>query len=199
MCGCRHFCIFEIFCVLLQPFWKISQTVVRSPMGIFLLWVFGGSHDQFPGAGSSLRSDAGLGGALDDVLDESCDGDVEDELVPELDDNPGTTTGTTFPFCTKCLPLFGYPWLSAAGPLTGIRVFQVVELLACHRVFALSRRDQDRERLLVLLHSFAFPCWPLPPLWGSWISAESPFRLSSKPSCSACALMLRSQPRLIVP
>ena len=27
-------------------------------------------------------------------LDESCDGDVEDEMLPELVDNPGTTRGT---------------------------------------------------------------------------------------------------------
>ena len=30
------------------------------------------------------------------VLDESCGSDVEDELVPEFDDNPGTTRGTKF-------------------------------------------------------------------------------------------------------
>ena len=45
---------------------------------------------QCPGAGSSLRSVAGL----EDVLDESCGIDVEDELVPDLDDKPGTTRGT---------------------------------------------------------------------------------------------------------
>ena len=51
-----------------------------------------GESRQFPGAGSSLPSGAGL----EDVLDESCGGDVEDELAPELDDNPGTTRGTKF-------------------------------------------------------------------------------------------------------
>ena len=51
----------------------------------------------------------------------------------------------------------------------------------CHRVFALSRRDQDRERVLVLHRLFVPPCWPLPPLWGSWISADSPLRLRSSP------------------
>ena len=73
---------------------KISQTVVRSPIVIplfIVLGFFGGSRDQFPGASSSLRSDAGIGGVLDDVLDESCGGDVEDEL-----DNPGTTIGTKY-------------------------------------------------------------------------------------------------------
>ena len=33
---------------------------------------------------------------LDDVLDESCGVDIEDELVPEFDDNPGKTRGTIF-------------------------------------------------------------------------------------------------------
>ena len=49
---------------------------------LFLFWVFGDPL-RFHVAGSSLRSDAGL----EDVLDESCGGDVEDELVPEVDDN----------------------------------------------------------------------------------------------------------------
>ena len=51
-----------------------------------------GFRDQFPGASSSLRSEAGLDDVLDGVLDESYDGDVEDEL-----DNAGTTMGTKFP------------------------------------------------------------------------------------------------------
>ena len=59
---------------------------------LFLFWFFFGGSRQFPGAGSSLRSVAGL----EDVLDQSCGGDVEDELVPEFDDNPGTTRGTKF-------------------------------------------------------------------------------------------------------
>ena len=36
-----------------------------------------------------LRSEGGLGDVLGGVLEESCDGDVEDEL-----DNPGTNIGT---------------------------------------------------------------------------------------------------------
>ena len=104
-----------------------------------------------------------------------------------------------FPYCT-----LGQMWFLTAGPLMSISVFfaeffQVVELQACHRVFAPSRRGQDRERRLVLPRLFALLRWPLPPLWGSWISAESPFRLSSNPFCSACALMLQSQPRILVP
>ena len=45
---------------------------------------------QFPGAVSSRRSAAGL----DD--DNPCDFDVEGELSPELNDNPGTTRCTHF-------------------------------------------------------------------------------------------------------
>ena len=47
------------------------------------------------------------------------------------------------------------------------RAFQVMELQACHRVFAPSRRDQDREHILVPL-VFALPSWPQSPLWCSW-------------------------------
>ena len=49
-------------------------------------------------------------GLDEDVLDESCGSDVEDELVPEFDDNPRTTRGTKcsvlqrtfFPFLVRC-------------------------------------------------------------------------------------------------
>ena len=51
------------------------------------------SH-QFPSAIPSLRSNTGL----EDELVESCGGDVEDESLPELVDNPGTTRGTKLSF-----------------------------------------------------------------------------------------------------
>ena len=63
----------------------------------FWFWVLGSVSRQFSGAGSSLRSVAGL----EDVLAESCGIDVEDELVPELDDNPGTTRGKKVSFLHK--------------------------------------------------------------------------------------------------
>ena len=43
------------------------------------------------------------------------------------------------------------------------RVFQAIELQACHRVISPSRRDQDRERTLVLPSSCARPDWQLLP------------------------------------
>ena len=60
------------------------------PSFLFLVLVLGGDPLQFPEACPSFRSVAGL----EEVLDEFCDSDVEDELVPEFDDNPGTTRGT---------------------------------------------------------------------------------------------------------
>ena len=61
------------------------------------------------------------------------------------------------------------------------RGFQATELHACPRVFAPSRRDQDRERVLVLPHSFALPHWLLPPLWCSWTFEKYPVSLSLSP------------------
>ena len=52
--------------------------------------------------GSSLRCVAGL----EEVLDESCGGDVEDELLSEFDDNPGTTRGTKFSVLHNISSLF---------------------------------------------------------------------------------------------
>ena len=48
---------------------------------------------QFPVAPSLLRVFAGS-----KEIDGSCGGDVEDEVVVELDESPGTTYGTKFSF-----------------------------------------------------------------------------------------------------
>ena len=94
------------------------------------------SH-QCAGAGSSFRSVA----RLEHLLDESCGGDAEDELVPEFDDNPGTARGTKFSVLQKCSILAwstmvfdGWPTHKYNRVLR--RAFQVTELQACHRVFA---------------------------------------------------------------
>ena len=74
----------------------------------------------------------------------------------------------------------------------------MIELQACLRVIAQSRRDQDRKHTPVLPRLFALLHWPSPPLWGSWISVEFPVHRSSNPFSSACALMLRSRLRILV-
>ena len=72
-------------------FRKISQTVVRIsiviPLFIFSFGVFDSDLHQSSGASSLLRSGAG-------IVDKSCSADVDDELLPELADNHGTTRGT---------------------------------------------------------------------------------------------------------
>ena len=55
---------------------------------LFLFWVFEGDPHHARGASPSLRSWAEL------VEDKSCDVDVDDELLLELVDSPGTTRGT---------------------------------------------------------------------------------------------------------
>ena len=127
---------------------------------------------------------------------------MEDELAPELDDNPGTTRGAKL----SVFHLFFFPcWVNCgfltADPLIGVSVFFAgfpSDRTASLRVIAQSRRGQDRERFLALPRLFALLRWSLPPLWGSWISAESPF-LSLNPVCSACALMLWNQTRILFP
>ena len=49
------------------------------------------STRHFPGVSSSFREFAGF-----NDVDESCGGDVEEELLLELDDSPKTTNGTKF-------------------------------------------------------------------------------------------------------
>ena len=155
---------------------------------LFIFVLFFGESRQFPGAGSSIRSVAGL----EDVLDESCGGDVEHNLVPEFD-FPGTTRGTKF---SSCIGSSSLVWSGVAKDRWPAhkffsvrrRAFQVIELLACHREFAPSRSAQDRERTLVLPRLFALLHWSLPPLWDSWISAEFPFRVSLNHFNTACVL-----------
>ena len=69
-----QFCFFQIICELRQPFRKISQTVVRISTVIPLfIFVFG---------------------LFEVIRTTSCDVDDDDELLPELVGNPGTTRGT---------------------------------------------------------------------------------------------------------
>ena len=66
---------------------KRSSASRLSSLFLFRFWVCEGDPHHSRGASSSLRSQAGF-------VDKSCDVDVDDELLPELVDNPGTTRGT---------------------------------------------------------------------------------------------------------
>ena len=69
---------------------RLSAACWLSQFGYFLGFLE--RSRRLPDASSSLRRLAGL----EQVLTESCGNEVEDELAPELDDNPGTTRDSTF-------------------------------------------------------------------------------------------------------
>ena len=97
-------------CELLQPLWKISQNGrpnLDCHPSLFLFWVLGGDPLQFRGTISSLLSWSGL------VEDKSCNVDVENELLPELADNPGTTRDTKL----SDLHIIVFPSLANRGVL----------------------------------------------------------------------------------
>ena len=68
---------------------------------------------------------------FEEVLDEYCGSDVEDELAPELDDNPGTTTGTK---CSVLHRILSHSWSVVAFDRWPTRV----NSRALRRVFCFS-------------------------------------------------------------
>ena len=79
----------------------------RLSPSFFLFWVLVVRLHHLRGAISSLRSNTGL----ERELDEFCGCDVEDESLPELEDNPGTTRGTKW----SVLHLIVFPSLVNCG------------------------------------------------------------------------------------
>ena len=125
MCGCRHFCISEVFCEPLYPLWEgraIGLPMLDCyPLISSLFWCLVMNRASF------LVPDRHFALLLNLKMDlmRSCGCDVEDELALELDDNPGTTGGTKFsvlqriffPCLVRCgfWPLvhsWEYPWSS---------------------------------------------------------------------------------------
>ena len=89
ICHYRYFCDLEVLWEVLQPFGNtLPVAVLRNSFAtvlcsFLLLRVFAGSTE----------------------IDRSCGGDVEEEVVVELDDSPGTTKGTNFSVLQKvCFP-----------------------------------------------------------------------------------------------
>ena len=100
----------------------------------------------------SNNASAGLG----DVFDESCGGDAEEKMPPELDENPGTTRGTKWSVLhVVVFPSLGQPWFLTADPLLGISVFfaefffQAIRLRVHPQGLEPSRRASSRERITV--------------------------------------------------
>ena len=88
-------------------------------------------------------------------LNDSCGFDVDDELPPELTDNPGTPRGTKLSVLQIILFPFGVNrGFLAADPLTGVSVgfrkaCHAIGVLACPRGAARLRTDSNHERTLV--------------------------------------------------
>ena len=134
-------------------------------------------------ASSSLRSDTEPEDELDAALfpetrcasslNESCDGDVEDEPLSGLVKNPGTTRGTKLSVLQRnTFPIWGQSWLLTAHPLIGVSVVYATAYLAVGqqafpRVITRLRTDSSHERTLApprgcaLLHGF-LDLFPVP-------------------------------------
>ena len=175
MCAGAAFCIFEIFCEILQPFWKISQTVIR----IFRI-ACGISR---PVSGCELVT------ALKHDL--SMFLSMYSRRVLRWRCRRWTRQSRNKVTKLSVFHKMYFPCFVNRDLMTGRQAYL--------RVIAQSRRDQARERKPVLPRLFALLHGPVPPLRGFWISVKYPFHLSSSPFCSACALMLRSQPRILFP
>ena len=107
------------------------------PSFFFVLSLFFGDRAGFPVPHRHLRTSVGL----EDVHHEFGCSDVDDELAPEV--------------------AFDH-WSTHMNNRVLRRVCRMTGRQACHRVFAPSRRDQDRERILVHPRFFAPLCCPLP-------------------------------------
>ena len=104
VCGCWHFCVFELFCDVLQPLPKILQAVSTCSLApVFLVL-----PRYFVNLLVYIRSM----------------NPAAEELVFELDESPKTTKGTkVLRLACKILPLFGLVWLLTTGPVTSVPVF----------------------------------------------------------------------------
>ena len=192
VCGRRHFCIFEIICELLQPFWKISQKVIRIiriPCGI-------PRPVSWCELVTSLRSWTCwcTWWCTWRVLRGRCRGRTRQSRNDHRYE------------IFRLHKMFFLVWSTVAvyrWPFVGVSVFLSQSFpndrtAGVSSRFALSRRDPDRERILVLPRSFAPLHWPLPPLWGSWISASIHFIWVQSLLLSTC-IDARSQPRILFP
>ena len=79
--GCKYFCDLEVLCEV-PP--AIREYLSRC------------SVPQLPCYSSSVASSLPRVFAGSNEKDRSCEGDVDEEVVVELDDSPGATNGTKF-------------------------------------------------------------------------------------------------------
>ena len=140
------------------------------------------------------------------LLNESCDGDAEDETLPELADNPGTTRGTKL----SVLQIILFPsWLIVAidrwpthKSIRGLRKGCLATgLQAFPRVIARLEKDLDRERILCLLVGMHLTTYSQYHRGGRgfWTFSLCPSLPSLIFFCKSRALMLLNRLRILAP
>ena len=124
---------------------------------------------------------------------------MEDELAPEFDDNPGSTEGTKFSVLHSWSDVVFDRWPTHEYIRVLLRVFssggtagRVIEYLHRH------------EEAKTVNEDLCFLACCTSPLAVTTVVGFLDLRRVSisselKPFCSACALMLQSQPRILVP
>ena len=119
---------------------------------------------QFPATSSFLRDFAGSS-----EMDRSCGCDVEEELVLEFDDCPGTTKGTKFSVLQKV-----QTWLATTGPLVSVTVFFAKLAKGQHgrSVFEQLHSDENMKIMHIVLCFFIRLDLPISSYhcYGFWIS-----------------------------
>ena len=120
------------------------------------------------------------------------DGVVEDELLSELTDNPGTTRGTKLVcLANNVSPILGSSWLLTADTLIAIGQ------LAFLRVVARLRTDSSHERTLVPPRECALLRLQSTLRLGFWTFLLSKTPLSFALFCSSCVSMLLNRLRIL--
>ena len=191
---------------LLWPLWEISQSTARclivSLLFIFVFW-FLKDLLGFPMLDHEYRHFVSLLDSESYLMSPA--GTMQKtNLRWSLTAIPGQQHKRNFPSCKE---IFSHAWSDVAFDHRPThrqnralhRLCQTTGRQACHRVFAPSRRDQDRERLPVLPHLVALLHWLQSPWWCSWIFEASPFWQNSNHFCSACMLKLPNLPRIFFP
>ena len=136
VCGCKHFCTFEIFCELLQPFRKVLQPVSRCPTVIPLHEACGGMSKRSLCWNSMIVQ-----------------GPPRERHFPPC-----------IGFSSHLWSDVGFDHWPTHQCIRALRTVCLVTGLQCLRGFAPSRRAPGRERILVLPHLFALLHWLQSPL-----------------------------------
>ena len=181
---------------------KGSSAFFLSSLFLFWFWIFRDSCPsllvawtwRWPRCSSVSR------GLAASFLSDSCDCDVEDELPPELVENPGTTRGTKLSVLQTLL----FPsWLLTTEPLIGVSWFS--QSLPSDWTDGVSSRSCTVTNWFKSWTNTCASSWvctspsAVNTTVGFWTSLLCPSLLSLIPFRSSCASMLLNQLRILPP